>query len=211
MGDRGTSRRPDTGRVAVGAISFDASDERWSWTPEVFALLGVDPEAVPSDDLLLKVVHPDDRDAVESTWASVVAGGELVSCSHRLVDEDGEVRHVLCVAAGRREGDRLTGVDGFLVDLSELLADRVKAAADAAVAASAERRATIEQAKGMLMSAYGLDPDAAFALLRWWSSHRNVKLASLAERLVQAAQKGAATSSAMRLAVDRVLDDLSRQ
>ena len=34
----------------------------------------------------------------------------------------------------------------------------------------------IEQAKGILMGRYQISPDAAFALLRRWSSHTNLKL-----------------------------------
>ena len=46
------------------------------------------------------------------------------------------------------------------------------------------RRAVIEQAKGVLILRYGLDDDAAFALLRRWSQNSNVKLHTIAETLV---------------------------
>ena len=48
-----------------------------------------------------------------------------------------------------------------------------------------ERRAVIEQAKGMLMFVYGLDADRAFDALRSQSQQHNVKLRLLAERLVK--------------------------
>ncbi len=48
---------------------------------------------------------------------------------------------------------------------------------------------TIDQAKGVLMGYYGIDADAAFAVLRRWSSHHNVKLSCLAEQLVTAAAR----------------------
>lgn len=41
----------------------------------------------------------------------------------------------------------------------------------------------IEQAKGALMLAYGLSADAAFALLRFHSQHRNVKIRAIATQL----------------------------
>ena len=60
----------------------------------------------------------------------------------------------------------------------------------------AEKRAIIDQAKGMLMVVYGIDADAAFGLLRWQSQHHNVKLRLMAEQLVQdfgrASQRGGA-------------------
>jgi hypothetical protein len=46
-------------------------------------------------------------------------------------------------------------------------------------------RAPIEQAKGMLMSRYGIDEDEAFVLLRTWSSAHNVKLRLIAAALME--------------------------
>jgi response regulator NasT len=47
------------------------------------------------------------------------------------------------------------------------------------------RRATIEQAKGMLMARRGIDADAAFALLRRESQNTGRKLADVALSLIQ--------------------------
>jgi hypothetical protein len=52
-----------------------------------------------------------------------------------------------------------------------------------AVEAIVEQRALIERTKGMLMFIYGVDADEAFAMLRWESQHRNVKLRLLAEQI----------------------------
>lgn len=46
------------------------------------------------------------------------------------------------------------------------------------------RQALIEQTKGMLMLAYGLDADEAFDVLRSQSQRRNVKLRVVAEELL---------------------------
>lgn len=43
---------------------------------------------------------------------------------------------------------------------------------------------SIEQAKGMLMSYYGISADTAFTVLRRWSQNSNVKLRDLAAQLV---------------------------
>ena len=45
----------------------------------------------------------------------------------------------------------------------------------------------IEQAKGMLMAYYGIDADAAFALLSRWSSERHVKVRDLSRLVVDRA------------------------
>ena len=52
-----------------------------------------------------------------------------------------------------------------------------------AVREIAEKRAVIDQAKGMLMLVYGIDADAAFGLLRWQSQHHNVKLRVMADQV----------------------------
>jgi hypothetical protein len=54
-----------------------------------------------------------------------------------------------------------------------------------AVKEIAERRALIEQTKGMLMFAYGIDADAAFEVLRKQSQDHNVKLRLIAEQILK--------------------------
>lgn len=48
-----------------------------------------------------------------------------------------------------------------------------------------ERRAVIEQAKGMVMFVYGIDADAAFDVLRTQSQNHNVKLNLVAEQIMK--------------------------
>jgi AmiR/NasT family two-component response regulator len=48
-----------------------------------------------------------------------------------------------------------------------------------------ESRATIEQAKGIIMGSTGCDPDAAFTVLIEQSQHQNRKLREVAEELVR--------------------------
>ncbi|MET0449441.1 MAG: ANTAR domain-containing protein [Aeromicrobium sp.] len=48
-----------------------------------------------------------------------------------------------------------------------------------------ESRAVIEQAKGVLMAVYQIDEVRAFAILRRWSMHSNLKLRELATALVE--------------------------
>jgi hypothetical protein len=47
----------------------------------------------------------------------------------------------------------------------------------------------IEQSKGLLMAHYGIDADTAFAILRRWSSHTNLKLRVISRMLVDAASE----------------------
>lgn len=54
----------------------------------------------------------------------------------------------------------------------------------------------IEQAKGILMGCYGIDPATAFAVLTRSSSAKNMKLRDLAMLVVEAASSHATTSHA---------------
>jgi hypothetical protein len=51
-----------------------------------------------------------------------------------------------------------------------------------------QSRATIDQAKGILMAREGVDPDTAFEMLRFRSQHENRKLRDLATELVASTQ-----------------------
>jgi hypothetical protein len=66
----------------------------------------------------------------------------------------------------------------------------------------------IEQAKGAMMIIYGITADAAFALLKWHSQHRNVKLRAIAAALVQATQR-IVVGSETKGRLDQLLDDIT--
>ncbi|GAA1648208.1 hypothetical protein GCM10009744_44470 [Kribbella alba] len=68
-------------------------------------------------------------------------------------------------------------------------------------------RATIDQAKGILMVVYGLDQDAAFALLVWHSRCSRLPLRELATRFLDAVRK-TPTGSLTTIRSDALLADL---
>ncbi|HEY6576480.1 MAG TPA: ANTAR domain-containing protein [Mycobacterium sp.] len=74
-----------------------------------------------------------------------------------------------------------------------------------AVQAITERRALIEQSKGMLMFVYGIDADAAFELLRRQSQNDNVKLRDLAGQLLVDLVELSKDSPARQLAFDGLM------
>ncbi|MET0454980.1 MAG: ANTAR domain-containing protein [Mycobacterium sp.] len=75
-----------------------------------------------------------------------------------------------------------------------------------AVAAIVERRATIEQAKGMLMFVYGIDDDEAFEVLRRQSQQHNLKLRLVAEQILKdLLELSKARGPARRLAFDGLM------
>ena len=156
--------------------------------------------------------HEQDRPLVEQTLATAVDDGAPFNVYYRILVA-GEVRNVVLCGEGKYDDDRSSGkVDrlvGYYLDLTPELEVETTAAADAAVAAAAASRDTIEQAKGILMLGYGLDPDAAFAMLKWWSRNRNVKVREVAERLTQVAREGHVSHPGLRRLLDALLDDLT--
>jgi hypothetical protein len=77
------------------------------------------------------------------------------------------------------ERGRVVGTQGFYIDATPDEREQ-QDLMTAQLAAIAENRTVIEQAKGVLMAAYGVTADRAFEILVWRSQETNVKLRELA-------------------------------
>ena len=172
----------------VGWFRFYFADQRWEWSEQVQRMHGYQPGTViPTTELVLAHKHPDDRRQVAATIDEMLHTHRAFSTRRRILDTSGVVHHVVVV------GDQLTdhedvviGTHGYYVDItptSDRADDHDRITAK--VAEITENRAVIEQAKEMLMLVYGLDPVAAFDLLKRRSQESNVKLRRLAQQLVE--------------------------
>ena len=168
----------------VGWFRFYFADEHWEWSDEVQALHGYEPGTVtPTTELVLSHKHPDDYQQVAATLHDMRRAHTTFSTRHRIIDTGGAVHEVVVIGDQLREDGQLVGTHGFYVDVTP--SDAVtEDLVSAAVAEITESRASIEQAKGMLMLIYRVDADAAFDLLKWRSQETNVKLRLLAEQLL---------------------------
>lgn len=195
----------------VGRFTYDVTSGTWEWDEEVFRIHGLAPGSImPTTDYMLQCKHPEDRARVAAVLTRASATGEVFSISYRIRGADGVERRVVLVCEGGMcQDDVVTTISGYYIDLTSEFREEGEALASEAIAASAEHRATIEQAKGSLMLAYGLDADQAFAMLRWWSSSRNIKIRDLAERLVETARTGEVSDSSVRKGFDALLHDIS--
>lgn len=194
----------------TGRFVYWIAEDKWEWDDGVYRIHGYDPgEVEPTTDLFLRHKHDHDRDRVLAQFNDAVTTGEAFNLSYRLLVGE-EVRRVVVVGGGvRGAGGAIERLTGYYLDLTPEFERANAAAADAAVEASAAGRQAIEQAKGVLMLGYGLDPDAAFAMLRWWSRNRNVKVRELAERLLDVAQEGHASQPGLRTLLDATMHDLT--
>ena len=171
----------------VARFRFDAVDGTWWWSPAMYALHGFSPgEVVPTTALLMAHKHADDRARTEERLRDALSTGEPFCCRHRIIDAAGRVHMVLSLAEPVcDERGTVVAVQGVFIDITDSLRRAVEVEAHAAVARAAETRAVIEQAKGILIGVYRIDPDAAFGLLRWHSQQTNTKIRVLADALVR--------------------------
>ena len=188
----------------IGRFRFYVDGQRWEWSETVERLHGYEPGTVnPTTDLVLGHTHPDDwhgfADALDR-----VADGEPFSSRHRIIDTAGRTHWVVVV------GDRILddagdviGTSGFYVDITDTMESDISTA----LSKVTEARAEIEQAKGLLMAAYGISADQAFDILVWRSQETNVKVRMLAHRFIKAMAGGLPADT--RRHVDRALLDIS--
>lgn len=169
----------------VGWFRFFFDDERWEWSPQVANMHGYPPESVtPTTELVLSHKHPDDYRQIADTLALIRQTRQAFSSRHRIRDVRGAVHHVVVVGDQLRNGDgSVVGTHGFYIDITPAEQARQEHLT-AEVEKITQSRASIEQAKGMLIAIYGIDAEAAFDLLKWRSQESNVKLRPLAEQIV---------------------------
>lgn len=186
----------------LGSFEHDLQTDVMTWSDQLFRIHGYEPGTEePSLSLILAHKHPDALPTATTMTRQAHTEGLGFSHLHRIVDADRHERMVLSFGEVDTGvvGDRIviTQVRGYMADLSEWTRKRETEA----VLASAAARATIEQAKGVLMATYAIDADAAFAFLRRWSQDHNVRVADVAEAIVEAGKLGSQT-------VFRVLETL---
>jgi anti-anti-sigma factor len=164
---------------------------------------------VPTTALLLSHAYTADRRQVAKSITGCLRDGELFSLLYRIVDAAGQLRWALIAGEGTFDsGGAVTGIRGYLIDVTEPQT-RAKSREVASVLRKAiASRARIEQAKGALMLIYGLDAEAAFALLSWQSQRSNVKLRGLAERLVATVGGDTHAPAAIRQRLDEIIYNL---
>ncbi|ORB75263.1 PAS and ANTAR domain-containing protein [Mycobacterium scrofulaceum] len=187
----------------VGRFQFFMESERWEWSDAVARMHGYRPgEVRPSTGLLLQHKHPEDREHVAAVLDQILRGKPF-SSRHRIIDTAGRTRCVVVVGDRMLDDDgELIGTSGFYVDVTDSLESDIKNV----LSAAADARATIEQAKGVLMAAYGISARRAFDILVWRSQETNLKLRDLAGRFLDAVASKASADT--RSEVDRALLNL---
>jgi diguanylate cyclase (GGDEF)-like protein/PAS domain S-box-containing protein len=96
----------------VGSWAIDLQTKCDVWSAETYRIFGVDPAVFkPSLEALLRRTHPDDRKAVSDDYAALLATGKTHGIDHRIVMNDGGIRHV------HELGEAIYGADGRPVQI----------------------------------------------------------------------------------------------
>jgi hypothetical protein len=148
------------------------------------------PDNVSARDVRTEDVHTEDVHTGRAGTGGDRSGSGWAPMSHAVPDPlDGVERaaDVLDSLHGWTTAERPspdTSADGSSTSTPEerVVADLARENENLRVAI--DSRAVIEQAKGALMLRYGLDQDAAFAVLKRWSQDSNIKLHTIADTLI---------------------------
>lgn len=99
----------------------------------------------------------------------------------------------------------MTGSSGFYIDVTETLDRTVQESVDELVDEISNSRATIEQAKGMLMIVYSIPAERAFDILIWCSQQQKVKVREVAQKLIARVRTDFALPGGLRSQFDHLL------
>ncbi|MCB9700863.1 MAG: PAS domain S-box protein [Myxococcales bacterium] len=99
------ARLQEASRIAgLGAWELDLISGRTWWSPQQYALNGVEPSAPVDQERFLEIVHPDDRAGIKAALDRVFVE-DVIEQDYRIVRLDGEVRHFHGVATLTRGAD----------------------------------------------------------------------------------------------------------
>jgi hypothetical protein len=196
---------PGSSADAVGTFDLDLATGQMTWSQLLYDLHGLVPEVdEPSRAVLFDAMVAEDRERAHVEFHRGAQAGGLFSVRYQMVDRQGHTHELVMAAeAWGMEGDA-SYVSGFVLDVTRPLEDHM----NQAVAASAQHRAVIEQAKGVVMLALRVPEDAAFRALRGLSNTHNIRLADLAEQLTDHVSTGSPTDGTPAEVFLRFMDSL---
>jgi hypothetical protein len=180
----------------TGRYRYDRLTGRWWWSPEMFTLHGLPPDAPqPDTETYLRYQHAEDRARLVEAMSAACASSRDFALETRIVREDGVERDVVLVGECRTDDDgAVIAVEGMAIDITECHRpgsphDRAQALQTEVgqLRAAMASRASIEQAKGILMLLTSCGDQVAFDLLAHISSHTHRKVRDVAQVITESA------------------------
>lgn len=142
--------------AGVGSYDWDLARGEIRWSGGCYRIHGYEPgEVVPSSDLALERIHPEDRPRIRSMLDRALETGRAHAAEYRIVRPDGEER-IVCGEAEvlRDDAGRATRMLGVLQDVTES-----RAAAEAARRSAEQLRLAVDAA-GIGVWTYDLEREA---------------------------------------------------
>lgn len=192
----------------VGRFEYRYDTDSWTWSDTVARMHGYEPgDAHPTTELVMSHKHPDDLARVKGLLHQSAAP---FSSRHRIRTVAGETRDVVVVGDAVTDvDDRIVATRGFYVDITDSFNADLQESISDKLEMIVSHRELIDQAKGMLMAVYQLNADSAFGILRWRSQELNVKLTTVAAKLVAELPQLLNSSAATRAPIDHYLMTLT--
>jgi len=109
-------------RIAhIGNWELDLSNDQFYWSDEIYRILGLTPQSlIPSLNLFLERVHPDERDVVANSIQETLSHSVNLQLEHRIVLPDGSHRSVLTQGVARFSvASRPEHVTGTILDITD--------------------------------------------------------------------------------------------
>ena len=103
----------------TGSAGMEAGTKRMFWSEETARIYGYTPGTVPTPDLILDRVHPDDVDLLKSVLERAGQAGSDFNFEHRLLMPDGSIKHILNLAHPLTDGDGNEESVGAIMDITE--------------------------------------------------------------------------------------------
>jgi PAS domain S-box-containing protein len=78
----------------LGSWEWDVDADEVRWSAELYRIFGVEPDTPVNYERYLSLVHPEDRETVDSSVREAGTGGAGFQLDHRIVRQNGEVRFI---------------------------------------------------------------------------------------------------------------------
>jgi PAS domain S-box-containing protein len=105
----------------VGDWAVDVRTGTRTWSPETFAMYGIDPASgTPDDTRLAAIIHADDRQRVDALWRDALRHGTPYRIDYRILHRGVDVRWVSVRGEALRDRNgRLDRLRGTVTDITE--------------------------------------------------------------------------------------------
>ncbi|MCX6142683.1 MAG: PAS domain S-box protein, partial [Ignavibacteriales bacterium] len=104
----------------MGSWEWNMVTQETNWSDQYFAIHGFKPtEVEPSFELFRNRIHPEDVHLLDETRANIMKGRTPASLELRIIHPDGTVKWLQNNIAPVIEDDRLVGLRGVIIDVTE--------------------------------------------------------------------------------------------